>query len=303
MHSLKRDSSRLKAIALAAALSIGRKVDTMMFRHMARQGLVLGVVPPLPRLQEGEGGGGGGGGGGGDDDALKKDPKVLALIKAAVDAEVNGLKTKNSELIGDTKKLKDQLAKFDGIDPDAVRAILQRFANDEEAGLIKAGKIDEVLDKRTAKMRADFEKKLEDATKGTEAATKRAQAFQGRVLDDSVRAAAVKAGLHQHAIDDALFRARSMFTIDENGQAVQLGEDGKPVPGKDGKSPFTPLEWLEGMKDKAPHWYPASASGGGAGGSGGKGNPGAKTMTRAAFEALDAPARAAAMTAKTVITD
>jgi hypothetical protein len=289
--SKHRDNSRLKATALAAALALGGKVESDAFRHMARNGLVLGVLAPHP-LPRGDG----------DDDALKNDPKVQALIRAAVEAEVNGLKSKNTELIGEQKKLKDALGKFDGIDPDAVRAILARFANDEEAGLIKAGKIDEVLDKRTAKMRADFEKKLEDATKGTEAATKRAQAFQGRVLDDSVRAAAVKAGLHPHAIDDALFRARSMFSIDENGQAVQVGEDGKPVLGKDGKNPFTPMEWLEGMKEKAPHWYPASASGGGAGG-GGKGTPGGKTMTRAAFEALDAPARAAAMAAKTVITD
>ena len=107
-----------------------------------------------------------------------------------------------------------------------------------------------------------------DALTASEAASKRAQAFQGRVLDDAIRAAAAKAGLHQHAIDDALFRARSMFSLDETGNAVQLGDDGRPVLGKDGKSPFAPLEWLEGMKDKAPHWFPSTASGGGAGGGG-----------------------------------
>lgn len=223
----------------------------------------------LQAPQGGEGGEGGGGEGGNADD-------VQAKINAAVEAAVAGLKAKNSELLGNLREAKDQLKQFDGIDPNAVRDILKRFADDEEAGLIKAGKIDEVLNKRTERMKADYEKKLTDAMKAAEQASKRAQAFQGRVLDDSIRAAAAKAGLHQHAIDDALFRARSMFALDENGQAVQLGDDGKPVLGKDGKSPFTPLEWLEGMKDKAPHWFPAAASGSGAGNGGGGGGAATK---------------------------
>lgn len=297
----KRNFS-LTSAARAVVLSIGRKANEIVFRYMARNGLALGVIPfAMPRLLEGEPGAGGGGGGGGGDDLLN-DPKVKAAIAAAIEKEVTGLKSKNAELIGDSKKLKEQLARFEGIDPDVVRTIMKRFADDEEAGLIKAGKFDEVLEKRTSKMREDFQKQL-DAAKGDAAKARQlAKAFQGRVLDDAVRAAATKAGLHQHAIEDALFRARSMFTLDENGQAVQLAEDGKPVLGKDGKSAFGPSEWLEGMKEKAPHWFPANASGGGASGSG-KGAEGAKTMTRAAFEALSPEARATAMAGKTVITD
>jgi hypothetical protein len=290
-RALARNLSSLKATALAALIAVGRKADEILFRQMARNGLVLGVVPPMHRLMEGADDGKGGGGGSGDD--VTKHPGFAAALSKAIEAEVTGLKTKNGELIASQKQLKEQLAKFEGIDPEAVRAIMKRFADDEEAGLLKAGKLDEVIEKRTGKMRESFEKQLKDATSALEAANKRAQAFQGRVLDDAVRAAATKAGLHQHAIDDALFRARSMFSLDEHGQAVQVGEDGKPVLGKDGKSPFTPLEWLEGMKDKAPHWFPASASGGGAGGSG-KTSDGKKTMTRAAFQALDPAAQAKA---------
>lgn len=218
-----------------------------------------------------EGGDGGNGGGGGGGATIT--PEIQAIIDARLAEETKGLKAKNEELLGTLRTTKDTLKKFDGIDPDMVRNILKRFADDEEAKLIAEGKIDDVLNKRTERMKADYDKKLAEALAAAEGATKRAQAFQGRVLDDAIRAAAAKAGVHQHAIDDALFRARAMFTLDENGQAVQLGDDGKPVLGKDGKSPFTPLEWLEGMKEKAPHWYPATASGGGAGGSGG--NPGA----------------------------
>lgn len=222
------------------------------------------------QAQEGDGGDGGGG------EATNTENTADAqAIKAAVEAAVTGLKAKNGEVIVENKRLKEQLARFDGIDPDVVRNIIKRFSDDEEAKLIADGKIDEVLTKRTERMKADYDKKLTEALEKAGLAEKRAQAFQGRVLDDAIRAAAAKAGIHQHAIDDALLRGRAMFALDEDGQAVQLGEDGKAVLGKDGKSPFTPLEWLEGMKEKAPHWFPATASGGGAGHSAG-GHSGAK---------------------------
>lgn len=228
----------------------------------------------LMAAEGGDDGSTGSGGGDGTDD-------VQARIDAAVSAAVAGLKTKNGELLGKLKERDEALKRFDGIDPDAVRNILRRFSDDEEAKLIADGKIDDVLNKRTERMKVDFEKKYGEATAAAEAAERRAQAFQGRVLDDAIRAAAAKAGLHQHAIEDALFRARSMFTLDEDGQAVMLGEDKRPVLGKDGKSPFAPLEWLEGMKEKAPHWFPASASGSGAGGSSGAGKPEVKDLAHA----------------------
>lgn len=220
------------------------------------------------RLQSPADDGGDGGGG-----TATITPEVQALIDAAVNKEVTGLKTKNSDLVKRLSERDTRLKEFDGIDPNAVRNILKRFSDDEEAALLAKGEIDTVLNKRTERMKADYDKKLTDALTSAEQATKRAQAFQGRVLDDAIRAATAQSGIHKHAIDDALLHARNMFSLDENGNAVALGDDGKPVLGKDGKSPFAPLEWLESMKDKKPHWWPATASGGGAGSSGTLGAP------------------------------
>ena len=216
----------------------------------------------------GDGGGSGGTGGdkGGSGNVGSDDAAIQARIKQAVEDAVSGLKSKNSELIGKLKERDEQIKKFDGIDPDSVRNIIKRFADDEEAKLIADGKIDDVLNKRTERMRGDYEKKLAEAQKIAHESSERAKSYEGRVLENSLMAAASKVGVHQHAVDDVLFRGRAMFALDSNGQAVMLGEDGKPVLGKDGKSPYSPLEWLEGMKEKAPHWFPATASGGGAGG-------------------------------------
>ncbi len=180
---------------------------------------------------------------------------------------------------------------FEGIDPVKTRALLAKFDNEEEAALIASGKVDEVIAKRMAKRDAELQRQLDAAKGETEAAKGTANKFRDRVLDNHIRAAAAKAGIHAFAVEDALLRARSLFTLDDKGEAIQVGPDGAPVLGKDGKTAFTPAEWLEAMKETAPHWFPASGSGGGAGGSGGAG-AGGKTIRREAFDALPPAERA-----------
>ena len=207
-------------------------------------------------------------------------PDIQAKIDAAVNAAVTGLKAKNGELIATQKQLKESLARFDGIDPDAVRNILSKFANDEEAGLIAAGKIDEVLTKRTERMKAGFEKETQAERAAREAAEARSKKFSKRVLDNSIRAEAASAGLHQFAIEDALYRAATLFTLDDEGNPTAA--DG--VFGKDG-GPLTLKEWFSDMKDKAPHWFPSTASGSGAPG-GTHVASGKQSMKRTQFEGM-----------------
>lgn len=189
------------------------------------------------------------------------------------------------------KQFKELAKKFEGLDPDEIRAMLDKLGGDKEAQLIKAGKIDEVVALRMEKAAKAHEKALKEATDKVAAANARADKFSQRVLDNEVRAAATKVGLHANAVDDALFRARSMFALNEEGAVVQLDKDGHPVMGKDGKTPFGPGEWLEGMKETAPHWFPAGSSGAGASGS--KNTGGKKTMKRADFDKLDPVAKSA----------
>ncbi|UOO87486.1 hypothetical protein [Neisseria arctica] len=188
--------------------------------------------------------------------------EVEKLVSERLNEAVAGLKAKNGEVIGDNKKLKEQLAQFDGIDPAAVKAILQRFSDDEEAKLIAEGKIDEVLNKRTERMKTAHEKQLAEMTAKVEAAEARAAKFTDRVLGDAIRAAGSEAGIHKTAFEDAIFRAKTVFDIDDDGNAV--AKDG--VFGKDGK-PLTLKEWFGDMQESAPHWFPMP-QGAGARGSG-----------------------------------
>jgi len=221
-------------------------------------------------------------------DLTKVEIEDTSGLKTALEKERDAVKAAK---LAAKQAVADAMKPFEGIDPVKTKALLSKFDNEEEAALIAAGKVDEVIARRMAKHTAAQQKLLDEATSREKAAQETANTFKGRVLDNHIRAAAAKAGLHPFAVEDALLRARALFSLDAKGEAVQLGADGEPVLGKDGKTVFTPAEWMDSMKEVAPHWFPAGGSGGGANGSGGGSGKG-KTMTRAAFEALSFAERA-----------
>lgn len=273
---------RSKSIAVALCSSL----NTGVIRYLSRVGLLLSALPlvvdkldAVPEAMRTE--------------YVEKDGKFHLDVTGMEDT--SGLKSaldKERKAAKDAEKArKDLEARFAGIDPEKFRNLMDKLAGDEEAALIAAGKIEEVIGKRTEKLRGELQRQVDEAANKVKLADERANKFSQRVLDNHIRAAAVKTGLHSHAVEDALLRGRAMFVLNEVGDAVQLGEDGKPVFGKDGKTPYSPAEWLEGMKEQAPHWFPAGGAGSGAqGGSGGAGS--AKTITRAAFDALSAAEKA-----------
>lgn len=196
----------------------------------------------------------GGGASGGDD--------VQAKIDAAVNEAVNGLKNKNTELLGKLKQTTESLKVWDGFDPENVKSILDKFTENDEAELIKAGKIEDVIKKRTEKRDAEWQKKLDTADLTVQEANGKVAKFMDGMLSDKVRAA-VTGKVHDGAVDDALLQAKLIFNLDDDGQAVQL--DGENIVlGKDGKTPFSIGEWIESMREVKPHWFPANQSGTGA---------------------------------------
>lgn len=263
------------------AVSIAEMGHRILFDYMTRSGLVLGAlsltvddISTVPEAQRSF--------------YVEKDGKHHLDVTGIEDT--SGLKSalqKEREAAKEARQRQKELEqRYEGIDPDKVKAMMAKFETDDEAKLIAAGKLDEVVAKRTEKLRVELQKQVDAARNETKAAIERSGKFSQRVLDNHIRAAATKAGLHAHAVEDALFRARNMFSLDDAGEAVQLDSEGRPVLGKDGKTPFTPVEWLESMKETAPHWFPASGSGGGAGG-GSRDAGGVKTINREKFNQLN----------------
>ena len=214
------------------------------------------------RLMEEEKGGEGGSAG-------DMSPDVKAMIDKAVSDAVSGLKSKNGELLGKLKEREDKLKSFDGIEPDAVRNILRKFADEEEAALIAKGEIDTVLSKRTERMKSDYEKKLQAEADAKVRAESKAAKLAERTLAGALRDAAIKSGAIPEALEDIVLRASSLWRLNDEGDPVAMQGD-EIVLGKDGKTPLTPKEWAESLREAAPHLWPR-ASGTNAPGSNGAG--------------------------------
>lgn len=206
--------------------------------------------------------------------------------------DVSGLKSALQKERQRAQDLEKSVKAWDGLDPKEMRELKDRIDNDEELRMIKEGKHAEVFSKRTEKLRTEHQKQLdterEKHKQELESANKRTQLYESRVLENALRQAAAEAGLHTPAIRDAVREGKTVFVLDDNGNAVQKREDGSVVIGKDGKNPFSPREWIESMRPEAPHWFPAAGTGTGATTSRTTNGTGQKTMTRSEFNKLDA---------------
>ena len=188
-------------------------------------------------------------------------------VAKAVAEQTAGLKAKNGEVIGDNKKLKEQLAKFDGIDPEQVRAILKNFADGEEARLIAEGKIDEVLAKRTDKLKGEHQKQLQGRDEQIGTLSARVRRLSDLAVGGALVAAAGAKGALPESMEAVKALAKGVFVTDDEGNVVALDGDGDVVFGKDGKSPLQIDEWMDGLKERMPNLF-AQPKGAGANGSG-----------------------------------
>lgn len=236
------------------------------------------------------------GGGGGGTVAPEVQAQIDAAVAAAVATATSGLDAKNKELLGKLKLKDGELAKFAGIDPEKTKQLLAKFENDEEAQLIAAGKMDEVVNRRIEKQKSALESAKTEAEAKAQKAEERAKKHEMQVLKGQLMEAASdkEVGMHATATKYAfLIAMQDGWRLDEDGIARQY-KDEEVVLGADGKTPYSLKEWLsnkETIKEN-PTWYLAGNSGGGSGGN--TENKGDKnTMKRSAFDALPQHERAA----------
>jgi hypothetical protein len=160
-------------------------------------------------------------------------------------------------------ELQKKLLAFDGIEADAVRKLMARQKEIEEAGLLKAGEVEKVIEGRVKAARVEMERALTAMTQDRDSANARLAAI---TIDQAVVTEATKRGLRASAITDITARARNNFRL-VDGVPRALEADGRTVRvGKDGYSPLTLAEWTESLVGEAPHLFESSAGGGAPGG-------------------------------------
>jgi hypothetical protein len=192
-----------------------------------------------------------------------KDPDTIKALKEAAEAAVNeateGLKNKNAELLAKLKKAQ----KDSTIDP-AEHAQLQSELETAQAKLAAA-----------EKNLKQFQTEAEKTKKALESET----GFTSKLLiDNGLTDALLKAGVKPEMSKAVKALLAGQVTIKTEGDKRNA------VIGDKSLSDFVG-EWAK--SDEGKHFVSAPNNQGGGANGGGKGNEGAKTMTRAAFDALD----------------
>jgi hypothetical protein len=194
--------------------------------------------------------------------------------------EVEGMveKSKHEEFRTNNIALTNQLKRFEGIDPDAVRQLAEDKQKLLEERQLKAGEVDKVIEARLKTARTEWDKTHGVVVAERDALTGRLTAIQ---IDQAVVTEATKRGLRATALPDITARARQSFKL-VNGVPQSFEADGQTARmGKDGVSPMTLAEWVDALVSDAPHLFEANAGGGAAGsGSGGAGNRSVKNPFR-----------------------
>jgi len=220
--------------------------------------------------------------------------------KTQVEEAVTGLKTKNEEVIGEKKVLQESLKAFEGYDPTEVKTASDFYAKNKDAEFLKDGTVDELIEKKTSLITADFETQISVLTGERDEAVTHGSNYQGlfesKVIDDGVRVEATKAGMLPTAVEDAVLRGRSIFSLDKNKQIEARDDAGKLAVTEDQKV-LTTKNWVDGLKTTSPHYWPSSE---GAGAHGKTGVPGTDQMAKqiAAAESGDAKSYRAIRDAK-----
>ncbi len=204
--------------------------------------------------------------------------------------DVSGLKSalaSERELAKKAKaEAKAAAARLEGIDLDKYQAIMSKFENDEELKLIAEGKTDEVWNRRKEKNDAAWQAKLEAESLNAKKAQETIKQLKKRALQGEL-SLGFGDTFHEYARPDAIRVALDMFTLDDDGKAVMLDENGSIVIGKDGKTPFSVQEWATSpeVRNEHPHWFKPTGSGSGAFQTTNNSGNG-RTITRSQYEAL-----------------
>ena len=180
--------------------------------------------------------------------------------------DVTGLKNSLTAVREELKTLKADYNKYKDLDPEKAREALKKMEELEDQGLLDQGKVDELVARRTERMRMDFDSQVKALKGSADEKENTIKSLSSRLekhlIEQGLIAAVMEVGVpKKSAIQDIASRGKGTWKLDENGNPVALGSDGSKIFGKDGKAPITMAEWAEGLMVEAPHLFEPSTGG------------------------------------------
>lgn len=200
-----------------------------------------------------------------EQDELLKNDAVQEAIKTAVAAAVaettEGLETNRNTILKEKRDLAERLKvseenakKFEGLDVDKVRMMINAVNQSDEAKLISEGKIDEVIAARTSSVKAGYESQFEEKNAKinelVETNNKLQNMYESKLIGDAIQTEAIAQGMLPEAIIDAINSSAGIFTI---------GDDGSVQASKADEFINSPERFIKELKNSKPYYWPANA--------------------------------------------
>lgn len=202
---------------------------------------------------------------------------LRAKVAEAIAAETTGLKSKNSEILAEKKKVQDQL-----------NAILAQAEDEKDQAALKSGALDfkTLLDKRVNAANQTWQERLNIELAEKDELRKAIEVEKGRLKQFQLKQLIGNAALKNEfflpsALDDLLRVADDIWELRDNGELVSRDQHGNIRMGKDGK-PLTSDEWISDQAKSRPHYFKPMPGSGGKQGSGGSG----KSVSREEWQNL-----------------
>lgn len=179
--------------------------------------------------------------------------------------DVTGLKKVLEEVKADRSKLRAEIEKlktsFGDVKPEDARRAMEELQRLQDEKLLEAGKVDELLTKRTERMRSDhdaqvkaFQNEIANTRKENEKLTQRLEEV---LIDTGLQSVGVKVGVKPTAMQDLLLRGRVIWKLHE-GRPTPFRDDGSVLYGKNPNTPMSMEEWVGSLQAEAPHLFETS---------------------------------------------
>lgn len=189
--------------------------------------------------------------------------------KKSTKKRLNEFRQNNLQLQRELETTKKTLEKFKDIDPEQYAKAMEAYnkiSSMEEGELIKAGKIDEVVQKRVQTMKDDFSKQVtakDSIINQLQSENKTLKSTLGGItVESSVSKAISKVGtLRKGALPDVINRAKSIFKVTDEGKMEAPGDLFD-----DEGNPMTMEKWAARLTEEAPFLFEDGAGGDSGGG-------------------------------------
>lgn len=185
----------------------------------------------------------------------KQDDGYKLNVKNVVpSAKLDEFRTNNRKLNAELEEIRKQMSY---VDMDEYNRLKDQYSKEKTKGSIPETDVEQTLNKRTAEMKAEYEKKLAELNDNYSQAS---QKLSTVLIDNQVQSSAAKHNVKQTAFEDVLLRAKNTFSLHE-GVAIAKDQNGETIYNSEGE-PMTIDQWIGKLQKTAGHLFEESTGAG-----------------------------------------